>query len=119
MGVKKAIKKWRDDYVKRQVAGVRLPIFVPSAVVRQEIIFSGRVQKVGFRLEVQELAVRLGLTGFCENLETGEVRTVLQGEENRIRYLVWFMKSLKRIRVDKAVIQELPLKAGEEGFSRR
>ena len=47
------------------------------------------------------------------------MRLQLQGEENRIRYLVWFMKSLKRIRVDKAAVRELPLKAGEERFSRR
>lgn len=119
MGMKTALKGLRDDYVKRQVAGARLPVFAPSEAVRREILFSGRVQKVGFRLEVQELANRLGLTGFCENLENGDVRLQLQGEENRIRYLVWFMKSLKRIRVDKATVRELPLKAGEERFSRR
>ena len=119
MGMKTALKGLRDDYVKRQVAGARLPVFAPSAAVRRGILFSGRVQKVGFRLEVQELANRLGLTGFCENLENGDVRLQLQGEENRIRYLVWFMKALKRIRVDKATVRELPLKAGEEGFSRR
>ena len=116
--MKTALKGIRDGYVKRQVAGVRLPIFAPSSTVRQEILFSGRVQKVGFRLEVQELTNRLGLTGFCENLENGDVRVQLQGEENRIQYLVRFMKSLKRIRVDKTAVRELPLKAGEENFFR-
>ena len=47
------------------------------------------------------------------------MRVQLQGEENRIRYLVNFMKSLKRIRVDKTTVRMLAVEEGEEGFSRR
>ena len=119
MGFKTALKRVRDNYVIRQVAGVRLPIFTTSPTKRLEVIFSGRVQKVGFRLEVQEMAARLGLTGFCENLDDGSVRVQLQGEEARIRYLVEFMKSLRRIRVEKTVVRELSPVSGEEGFLRR
>ena len=79
-------------------------------------VFSGRVQKVGFRLEVSELAKRLGLTGFCENLDSGDVLAELQGPRNRIAFLVDFMHSLKRIKITHMTKGEKPLAEGESGF---
>ena len=92
--VKETFKKVRDWLVIDQVRRAKLPDFPESHVCRYRIIFSGRVQKVGFRLEVQEFAKRLGLTGFCENLPNGDVLAELQGEENKILFLVSFMESL-------------------------
>jgi len=46
-----------------------------------EIIFSGRVQKVGFRSCIQKTASSLGLTGEVENLSDGRVRVLTTGEE--------------------------------------
>jgi acylphosphatase len=51
---------------------------------RAEIIAKGLVQGVGFRYYVLRAARELGLKGFTQNLFTGEVITVVEGE----RYLI-------------------------------
>ena len=112
MSLKTRLKQVRDDYVSAQVQRVRLPIFPPSPLCRRRVRFSGRVQKVGFRQEVTELALRLELTGFCRNLE-------FQGPANKITFLLAFMDSLKRIKIRRKVMEDLPLLPGETGFSRQ
>lgn len=97
----------RDNYVINQVKKLTLPRFEESPVRRYRITFSGRVQKVGFRLEVTELIKKLGITGTCENLENGDVVAELQGPENKVKFLVSFMESLKRIKITNKVIEEL------------
>ena len=71
--MKNVLKYLRDQYVIRHAAGIRIPDFAPDDVRRCQILFKGRVQKVGFRLEVSELAQRLQITGYCQNLENGDV----------------------------------------------
>lgn len=46
-----------------------------------EILFSGKVQKVGFRACIRKTAQSLGLTGEVENLADGRVRALVTGEE--------------------------------------
>ena len=115
---KKLLKQFRDRYVINQAWNAPVPEFTPSRVCRYGIRFSGRVQNVGFRLEVAELAKNLGLTGFCENLPDGDVYAQLQGPENKILYLVSFMESLVRIRITEKIMEELPLQE-ERGFAIR
>ena len=117
--IKEIFKKFRDQLVIDQVQRAKLPEFPVERVCRYRIVFSGRVQKVGFRLEVQELAKRLELTGFCENLPGGDVLAELQGQENKILFLVSFMESLIRIRISSKTMEEIPVCAGESGFGRR
>ncbi|MCO6474152.1 MAG: acylphosphatase [Melioribacteraceae bacterium] len=54
---------------------------------RAEIIVNGVVQGVGFRYFVLGKARNLGLTGFTQNLFTGEVLTVVEGPEHLIHDL--------------------------------
>lgn len=119
-GVKLSLKerfvKFRDDYVIKQVEKLQLPAFPSDDVRRYRVIFSGRVQKVGFRLEVCELAKRLNLTGFCQNLANGDVLAELQGQDNKIQYLISFMESLKRIKIENKVIEELDLDKEDTEF---
>ena len=110
------LKKLRDDYVINQVQKAVLPEFSEEDTVRVRVIFEGRVQKVGFRLELAELSKRLGLTGFCENLPDGGVRAELQGSAERIDFMITFMRSLKRIRIDTWVMIEIPCVDGEHDF---
>ena len=110
------ISEWKDNYVVRQVKNLKLPEFDDSETVRREFIFSGKVQKVGFRLEVFELANRLGLRGWVQNLPDGSVRAQLQGERERVEFLVDFMTSLKRARVDKVDSIQLEVVKDESGF---
>ena len=46
-------------------------------VKRFEIIAKGKVQKVGYRDYVEEVARSLGIVGFVENLKDGNVRICL------------------------------------------
>jgi acylphosphatase len=45
---------------------------------------SGRVQGVGFRFFVVDVAHRLGLTGWVRNLPDGRVEVVAEGKEERL-----------------------------------
>lgn len=118
MSLKEKFIKMRDDYVIRQVEKLRLPDFAEEKISRYRITFSGRVQHVGFRLEVSELAKRLELTGFCRNLENGDVLAELQGSKEKIKFLVYFMESLKRIKITERKVERLPLEPEEEGFAK-
>ena len=110
------LKFIRDNYVINQVKKVKLPEFEPGNIRRYKITFSGRVQNVGFRLEVCELAKRLGLTGFCKNLENGDVLAEMQGEDEKIQYLLIFMESLKRIKIKNKTVEEVEVRTSETGF---
>lgn len=116
MGIKHQLKRLRDGYVTGQVARAKLPDFSPSPTRRVRITYMGRVQKVGFRLEVTELAKRLGLTGFCQNLPDGSVLAEIQGPGNRIDYLNTFMGSLKRIKIRQTITRELDPDPAEADF---
>ena len=110
MWLKDRIKKMRDNYVINQVNKLTFPKFSDKEIRRYEIVFYGRVQKVGFRVEFIELAKRLELTGFCQNLKNGSVLTEVQGPNDKIDYLVSFMKSLKRIKIKKMDKKEIEIK---------
>ncbi len=56
--------------------------------VRAEILVNGLVQGVGYRYFVLREAKRLDLNGFSENLFSGEVLTVVEGEKAVIEDLV-------------------------------
>ena len=116
MRIKDKFKKIRDDYVINQVRKAKLPAFPEDEITRYRIMFSGRVQKVGFRLEVCELAKRLELTGWCQNLENGDVLAEIQGPKNRIKYLVHFMESLKRIKITEKKVNRIRLQLDETSF---
>lgn len=116
MSLKNKLKKVRDGYIISQVHKAKLPIFEADRIHRYRITFSGRVQKVGFRLETGEMAKRLELSGFCKNLENGDVLAEIQGPDNKIKYLISFMESLKRIKIRGKVIEELEVDEGETEF---
>ena len=116
MSAKTIFVALRDGYVIRQAQNAKLPRFGDGELCRWRVTFYGRVQKVGFRLEVCELAKRLGLTGYCRNLENGDVLAELQGSEEKIRFLIAFMESLKRIKIYRKVIEEMELIPTETEF---
>ncbi|MBN2456567.1 MAG: acylphosphatase [Sedimentisphaerales bacterium] len=50
----------------------------------KHIVFSGRVQGVGFRFTVLNVANRYGLTGQVRNMPDGSVEMVAQGRQEDI-----------------------------------
>jgi acylphosphatase len=53
-------------------------------LIAKHIVFSGRVQGVGFRFTALNIANRYGLTGYVRNLPDGEVEMVAQGTAEMI-----------------------------------
>lgn len=117
MSLKVILKRLKENYVINQAQKAKLPEFKSDEICRQRITFSGRVQNVGFRLEVVELAKRLGLTGYCDNLENGDVIAELQGAPDKIDFLVSFMEGLKRVKVTDKIVEELELVENETDFT--
>ncbi|MBV1758869.1 MAG: acylphosphatase [Dethiosulfatibacter sp.] len=117
MGLKEIIKKMQKDYVIKKVANINMPTFREESIIREHIIFKGRVQKVGFRMEMNLIAQKIGLTGWVRNNDSGTVEAEVQGEKNKIDYLKEQMKSLKRGKITNMEVRELPLKEDEKLFS--
>ena len=59
-----------------------------STLERREVLYSGRVQGVGFRYTARQLAGDFDVTGFVRNLADGRVQLVVEGQHTEIdRYL--------------------------------
>ena len=58
-------------------------------MVRSHIIFSGRVQGVGFRYTAQRFASTLRLTGWVKNLPDSRVEMVAEGTREQIENLIY------------------------------
>ncbi len=56
------------------------------------LIVSGRVQGVFFRANIRNKANELGLKGYAKNLEDGNVEIVAEGDEEKIKELVDYIK---------------------------
>lgn len=119
MSLKTTLIQIRDAYVRNQVDRLSIPQFPSDETVRYRITFSGRVQHVGFRYEIGLLANRLHLTGWCRNLENGDVLAEIQGPNNQIHFLISFMESLKRVRIREKIMEQIALQAGETTFLRK
>ena len=119
MSIKATFRSIRDNYVINQVKRAKIPDFPASEVCRIRVLFSGRVQKIGFRLEVCEMAKRLGLTGYCQNLDSGEVLAELQGPEKKIKFLISFMESLVRIKIISKTINKIDVQPEETDFLKK
>ena len=52
---------------------------------RLEILFSGRVQGVGFRFTTERISKRFAVTGFVRNLPNGKVQVAAEGEEEVLK----------------------------------
>jgi len=110
-------KRLRDGYVIWHANHIKFPKFVLGPKLRKKVIFSGRVQKVGFRLEIYCIAQRMDLTGSVKNLDDGSVEAELQGEESKINFLINCMQSLRRASVRKMTLIDVPINESEENFT--
>ena len=86
---------------------------------RWHILFSGRVQHVGFRYTAYYLARGLGLTGWVQNLPDGRVEMELQGARSQLRRMLLRLKEQKHLRSAQLQVRQLPWKHGERRFAVR
>lgn len=84
---------------------------------RYFMIFTGRVQGVGFRYHTYELAHSLGLTGKVRNLMNGNVEIEVQGsEEDFNKFLGGVLKGNGFIKVTDYSMKEIPVDSSEKSF---
>ena len=57
-------------------------------MLRQTCYFLGRVQGVGFRYTVQNLALQYNVRGYVKNLADGRVELVMEGPAGEMQSLV-------------------------------
>ena len=55
---------------------------------RETVLFTGRVQGVGFRYTVKNLALQHAVTGYVRNMPDGRVEVVMEGAEHERELLV-------------------------------
>ncbi len=53
-------------------------------MVSKRVLYSGRVQGVGFRYTTQGLAAGYAVAGYVRNLPSGEVELVVEGEDSAV-----------------------------------
>lgn len=83
---------------------------------RYYIIFRGRVQGVGFRFTAQQVANKLGLTGWVRNLDNGDVDCEVQGNPQKVSEFIRRMLSRDRwIRVDDYSVKQIAVKSTDNG----
>ena len=56
-------------------------------MIRLTAIVSGKVQEVGYRARVVDIANAFGLKGMIENLKDGRVKIIAEGEDQKLK---WF-----------------------------
>ncbi len=60
-------------------------------MMRLTAFVSGRVQEVGYRARVIDMAIALGLKGMVVNLKDGRVKIVAEGEDEKLK---WFESAI-------------------------
>ena len=90
-----------------------------SAKERWRILFSGKVQHVGFRCTAYYIARDLGLTGWVDNLPDGRVEMEVQGQPSDLRRLLLRLKGQRHIRITQTQIRRIPRRTLERRFAVR
>lgn len=84
---------------------------------RIKVIFSGRVQGVGFRYFVQINAINYNLTGWVKNLSNGNVLLEVQGNNDTInKFLNIIKKGNGFSKIIDMTITSLPVNLKEKKF---
>jgi acylphosphatase len=76
-----------------------------TKTVSKHIIFSGKVQGVGFRNKARSVAASRQLTGFVRNLANGTVEMLVQGKAQAVDDCLkdikqFFKENIKEIQID-------------------
>ena len=63
------------------------PRSIPT-VARRHVYYAGRVQGVGFRYTVKNIAMRHDICGYVRNLPDGRVELIVEGPDEEIEQLL-------------------------------
>ena len=86
---------------------------------REHLIFTGRVQGVGFRYKAGKLARHYGVSGWIKNLADGSVEAQFQGREEALDLVIQGLHQDSSIRIDWITRNPMEPDEKERGFSVR
>mgnify|MGYP006276564201 FL=1 len=83
---------------------------------RRRMVFSGRVQGVGFRATTQAIAERHGVTGWVRNDPVGTVTAELQGSASQLDAVIGELSEQMGSNIEASSKTEADPVEGEAGF---
>lgn len=90
-----------------------------SDAVRRRVLYSGRVQGVGFRMTCAELARGFDVGGFVRNLPDGTVELEAEGPEDEVAGLLGAIGRRFTANIQSADASDLPPEGGPRAFDIR
>jgi acylphosphatase len=85
-------------------------------LIREQAVFSGRVQGVGFRATCRDVAREFGLSGWVRNEADGTVQAEVQGPEDAVARFFAVVPERTFGRVDRCERGSMDALPDESGF---
>ena len=86
-------------------------------MIARQVFYEGRVQGVGFRFTVKQLARGYEVTGWVRNLDDGRVELQCSGERAEVdAFLEAIAESELKSHIRSVTVQPIALLAGVKGF---
>ena len=85
--------------------------------VRRRVLFSGRVQGVGFRYTTEAVASRFRVTGLVRNLRDGRVELVAEGLPEELDRFIQGVEQAMSGNIDNAAVSQTNATREFTGFS--
>ena len=57
-------------------------------IIKKHLVISGKVQGVGFRYWIQNLAINNNINGWVKNRSSGDVEALIIGQEKEVQKLI-------------------------------
>ena len=87
-------------------------------MIAKRVIFSGRVQGVGFRYTTKEIATGFDVCGTVKNLSNGTVELELIGEQDEVEAYLEHITEESPVShfIKEVIIDDIPLPENPSGF---
>ena len=85
------------------------------ATVCKRVLYSGRVQGVGFRYTAQALSAGQSVAGYVRNLPSGEVELVAEGEYSAVEAFLAAVAQRMAAYISNTTVQDV-VSSGQRGF---
>ena len=87
-------------------------------IKKKHLIISGKVQGVGFRYWMQNLAINNNISGWVKNRSLGDVESLIIGQEKEVQKLIKQCKiGPSSARIQNIQINDYNQDCSEEGFN--
>jgi acylphosphatase len=83
--------------------------------VCKRVLYSGRVQGVGFRYTAQHLAAGYAVAGFVRNCPDGDVELVAEGEADEVERFLAAVAARMAGHIARKIVRDAPPE-GRQGF---